>query len=64
MELINNCSICDSELEEDEVRGNFGITPVGFCVWCMSSITDMVIQLNNFNDKETLLQRIKDLDEE
>tara|TARA_Y100000593_G_C4287980_1_gene326606 strand:- start:889 stop:1080 length:192 start_codon:yes stop_codon:yes gene_type:complete len=63
MELINNCSICDSELEEDEVRGNFGITPVGFCFWCMGSVTDMVIQLNGFNDKETLLQRIEDLEE-
>ena len=63
MGLIDKCSICDSELEEDEVRGNFGITPVGFCVWCMSSITDMVIQLNGFNDTETLQQRIKDLEE-
>ena len=62
LEEIKNCSICDSELEEDELRGNFGILPVGFCVWCMSSITDMVIQLNGFNDKETLLQRIEDLE--
>ena len=61
MTEINNCSICDSELEEDEVRGYFGITSIGFCVLCMSSITDMVIQMNNFNDKETLLQRIEDL---
>ena len=63
MTTINNCSICDSKLEEDELRGNFGITPVGFCVWCMSSITDMVIQLNGFNDEETLQQRIEDLKE-
>ena len=63
MELINNCSICDSKLEEDELRGNFGISPVGFCVWCMSSIKDMVIQMNDLNNKETLLQRIEDLEE-
>ena len=63
MGLIDKCSICDSELEEVEVRGNFGITPVGFCFWCMSSVTDMVIQMNDFNNKETLLQRIKDLEE-
>jgi len=63
MTEIKNCSICDSELEEEETRGYFGITPIGFCVWCMSSVTDMVIQMNDLNNKETLLQRIKDLEE-
>jgi hypothetical protein len=29
----------------------------------MSSITDMVIQMNDLNNKETLLQRIEDLEE-
>jgi hypothetical protein len=63
LDEITNCSICDSELQEDEIKGLFGITPVGFCVWCMSSITDMVIQMNDLNNKETLQQRIEDLEE-
>ena len=38
-----NCSICDSDVDLDEggVAGNFGILPVVFCVWCLSSMRDM-----------------------
>ena len=64
MTEIKNCSICDSKLSEDEIKGYFGILPVGFCVWCMSSITDMVIQLNGFDDVETLKERIGYLEED
>jgi len=61
-----NCNICDSEIEEDngDIIGNFGISPVSFCVWCVSSMTDMVIQLNGFDDIDTLQDRINDLKEE
>ena len=61
-----NCNICDSEIEEDngDVVGNFGISPVSFCVWCVSSMTDMVIQMNGFDDIESLQERINDLKEE
>ena len=61
-----NCNICDSEIDEDngDIVGNFGISPVSFCVWCVSSMTDMVIQLNSFNDINTLQERINDLKEE
>ena len=61
-----NCNICDSEIEEDngDVVGNFGISPVSFCVWCVSSMTDMVIQMNGFDDIEILQERINDLKEE
>lgn len=40
------CSICDSEYDADEggIQGHFGIMPVTFCVWCYSSIVDMVKQ--------------------
>ena len=31
-----------------DIIGYFGICEVAFCVWCMSSITDMVIQLKHF----------------
>ena len=46
--MNDKCSICDSEIEEDngDVVGYFGISPVAFCVWCLSSMTDMVMQLN------------------
>lgn len=60
-----NCNICDSEIEEDEgISGYFGICPVSFCCWCTSSITDMVIQLNGFDDIDTLQDRINDLKED
>tara|TARA_R100001443_G_scaffold39447_4_gene52764 strand:- start:1264 stop:1452 length:189 start_codon:yes stop_codon:yes gene_type:complete len=58
-----NCNICDSDIEEDngDVVGYFGISPVAFCVWCMSSMTDMVIQCQGFDDIDTLKERIEDL---
>ena len=57
------CNICDSPIEEDngDIIGNFGICPVAYCVWCLSSMTDMVIQLNGFNEIETLEERIQDI---
>ena len=61
-----NCNICDSKIEEDygDIIGQFGISPVAFCVWCVSSMTDMVIQLNGFDDIDTLQDRINDLKED
>ena len=70
MEIPKNIYISesdsDSEIDEDngDIVGNFGISPVSFCVWCVSSMTDMVIQLNSFNDINTLQERINDLKEE
>ena len=60
------CNICDSEIEEDngDVVGYFGICPVSFCVWCVSSMTDMVIQTQGFDDIDTLKERIEQLKEE
>ena len=62
---MQKCNICDSEIEEDngDVIGYFGISPVAFCVWCMSSMTDMVIQCQGFDDIDTLKERIKDLED-
>ena len=61
-----NCNICDSDINQDcgDIVGNFGISPVAFCVWCVSSMTDMVIQLNGFDDIDTLQERIIELKEE
>ena len=66
MEEILNCNICDSEIDQEagDVLGNFGISPVAFCVWCMSSMTDMVIQFQGFNDIDMLQERINELREE
>ena len=63
---MQKCNICDSEIEEDngDVIGYFGISPVAFCVWCMSSMTDMVIQCQGFDDIDTLKERINELEEE
>lgn len=63
---MQKCNICDSEIEEDngDVIGYFGISPVAFCVWCMSSMTDMVIQCQGFDDIDTLQERINDLKQE
>tara|TARA_R100000231_G_C5244250_1_gene140708 strand:+ start:79 stop:237 length:159 start_codon:yes stop_codon:yes gene_type:complete len=42
-----HCNICDSEIEVDngDIVGYFGITPVAFCVWCLESMRDMIHQL-------------------
>ena len=60
------CNICDSDIDEDsgDIVGYFGISPVAFCVWCMSSMTDMVVQMNGFNDIDTLEERINEIREE
>ena len=60
------CNICDCNIDEDcgDIVGHFGISPVAFCVWCMSSMTDMVIQMKGFNDIDTLEERINELKEE
>ena len=61
-----NCNICDSEIDEDcgDIIGYFGICQTSFCVWCLSSLIDMVIQLQGFDDIDTLQDRINDLKEE
>lgn len=44
---METCSVCNGEFDEEEegVIGEFGICPVAFCVWCYSSIVDMVYKL-------------------
>ena len=59
------CSICDAPMEDDEgIVGEFGILPVQFCCWCYSSLTDMVIQMQGFDDIETLQERIDNIKED
>ena len=60
------CNICDCNIdsEDGDIIGEFGICSVAFCVWCYSSMTDMVIQLNGFDDIDILQERIRELREE
>tara|TARA_R100001015_G_C4635064_1_gene203352 strand:- start:8276 stop:8533 length:258 start_codon:yes stop_codon:yes gene_type:complete len=60
------CTICESPLDEEngDIIGDFGIIPVGFCVWCIPGLVDMVIQLQGFDDKHVLEERLNDLAEE
>ena len=63
---VNECNICSTTIDEQagDINGYFGILPVSFCVWCLSSMTDMVIQMNGFNDIEMLEERINELRED
>jgi hypothetical protein len=47
LEHKDTCSICDSKYDEDAggLQGYFGILPVTFCEWCLSSIMDMAENL-------------------
>jgi len=50
-----NCTICkvDFSLEKDGgVTGSFGVIPISFCTNCLSSCTDMVFQLEGWDDHE------------
>jgi hypothetical protein len=50
-----NCSICDSEFsleEEGGTKGYFGMLPVWFCPFCLSSVLDMAKQLLDISDGE------------
>ncbi len=64
--MVEKCNICNCDIDRDngDIIGEFGISPVAFCVWCLSSMTDMVIQLNGFDDIDTLEERIIMLKEE
>ena len=63
---MDECNTCGSPIDEEQgdVRGYFGILPIAFCTWCISSLTDMVIQRNGFDDIEILEERINDLKDE
>ena len=60
------CNICDSEIDVDngDINGYFGICSVSFCFMCLSSMTDMVIQMQGLDDIEMLEERINDLKED
>ena len=47
------CSIFDSDFDMDSeggTAGHFGIMPVAFCPWCLSSMFDMVSQMGGVED--------------
>ena len=63
---MDECSTCGAPIDEEQgdIRGYFGILPMAFCTWCYSSLTDMVIQLNGFDDIDYLKERIRELEDE
>ena len=63
--MKNECTICSSDIDEGagDIVGYFGISPVSFCVWCYSSLTDMVVQMQGFDDIDVLEERIAYLKE-
>ena len=63
---MDECRTCGASIDEEQgdIRGYFGILPMAFCVWCMSSLTDMVIQMNGFDDIGMLEERINELRDE
>ena len=54
------CNTCGCVIDEDEggIVGEFGMLPVAFCVWCLPSLVDMVIQLQGFYDVDILKEMI------
>jgi hypothetical protein len=40
------CTICGVEEDDQFVKGELGMLPVQFCVWCLSGLIDMAEQLN------------------
>ena len=50
----DKCCVCGADYNEEEggIQGYFGIMPVTFCCWCLSSTVDMVEQLNNYEGED------------
>ena len=65
-EMQKVCNVCESPIDEEcgDIIGYFGICPISFCVWCLSSLTDMVIQLQGLDDIDVLKERIIELGQE
>lgn len=63
--IAKDCSVCGTHIEEDngDMVGYFGILPVGFCIYCISSVTDMVIQLQGYDNIDVLKEMIVGLEE-
>lgn len=49
------CSICKDTFDlnaEGGIEGLFGMNPIAFCVWCYSSMVDMVSETTLCSCKE------------
>ncbi len=60
------CSICDSLIDQDngDIVGYFGSLEVSFCVWCLSSMHNMIIKLHGYDEIEILEEKILELKNE
>jgi hypothetical protein len=51
---IEQCSTCGTEFSldgEGGISGYFGVVAVNFCPFCLSSMIDMVEQLQTFDEE-------------
>jgi len=51
---FDTCSVCGSDTDFDGrggIAGYWGIMPVAFCEWCLSSLLDMASQLQGVEDE-------------
>lgn len=47
-DTFDKCSVCGTDTDFDGrggIAGYWGIMPVAFCEWCLSSLLDMASQL-------------------
>ena len=60
------CQICKTGIDKEsgDIECYLGMIKTYFCIWCYTSIVDMVVQMNGYNDILTLEQRINELKEE
>ena len=52
---MSKCSICNTEFSLDDeggIEGSFGMLPVSFCPFCLSSVLDMAKQLLNIEEDD------------
>jgi hypothetical protein len=51
-DVFNKCSTCGTDLDGSEgIAGYWGIMPVAFCEWCLSSLLDMASQLQGVEEE-------------
>jgi hypothetical protein len=52
----HKCSVCACEFTDDEggIQGHFGMLPVAFCPTCSSCMVDMVDQILNGGEDESI----------
>lgn len=53
-DTFDTCSVCGTDTDLDStggIAGYWGIMPVAFCEWCLSSMLDMAGQILGVEEK-------------